>query len=550
MIFNIIRKITGIERETDKPGVSGGIKYAADILLFIVVSFYLIATGVLLPLYLPSYDSLGSDKGKFWISVIKISGKMLLVPLALYVLSFIVAFVKDKQTSGNLREYISKKVKIYPSDIWAAVFCANVIISRALSDEKEIALYGERGWYVGMVSYLALGLAAIIVPRLGKAKNYFLPVIMAGSFAVCLLGILMDLKGNVLHAEGWYGGRISTIGNSNWFCGYLITVMFCGAAAFFLRKEKKGFGSKALNALLVIYMTLAFYMIIGQGSASAYPALFAVILALMIISGKDLKALFKIVLIILTGCLGTFLHAIQIVCGGYSRTNDALGLLLEKPSVVLGIAAAFAGVTALIFIRIKKEKTQTKVNIGLVLTALTGISLLIFILLLIANTGSGVGYLGKEGSVFWFCDEWGAHRGATMKAGWALFKEMTPVEKLFGVGPDNFYSFTMCGRNDETALFVIEYFNGARLTNAHCDPLTMLVNTGLIGAVSYYGLMICVMIKGFKKKNITALSCSLGILAYIINNIFSFQTAVNVSQLALVLAFGAWAVTHDKSEDR
>ena len=122
------------------------------------------------------------------------------------------------------------------------------------------------------------------------------------------------------------------------------------------------------------------------------------------------------------------------------------------------------------------------------------------------------------------------------------------MEKLFGKGPDNFYSFLMSGRVHETAEKCMNYFGGARLTNAHCEPLTMLVNTGIAGTVSFYGLMICVMVKGFRKKTITALACSLGILAYIINNIFSFQTSVNVSQLALVLGFGAWAVIPDKSE--
>jgi hypothetical protein len=85
----------------------------------------------------------------------------------------------------------------------------------------------------------------------------------------------------------------------------------------------------------------------------------------------------------------------------------------------------------------------------------------------------------------------------------------------------------------------------------------MLVNTGFAGTVSYYGLMICIMVRGFKKASgssgkgvVIPLACSLCILAYIINNIFSFQTAANVSQLALVLGFGAWAALPGKSEDR
>ena len=84
----------------------------------------------------------------------------------------------------------------------------------------------------------------------------------------------------------------------------------------------------------------------------------------------------------------------------------------------------------------------------------------------------------------------------------------------------------------------------------------MLINTGIAGTVTFYGLLLHVMIKGFGRakgpagmRKITALACSLSILAYIINNIFSFQTSVNVSQLALILGFGAWAALPGKSED-
>ena len=302
-------------------------------------------------------------------------------------------------------------------------------------------------------------------------------------------------------------------------------------------------------------MIVTFYMIISQGSASAYPALLAVILALLILAGKDLNALYKPVIIMLIWSVSAFLHSLFILGGGYSRPNDRLSLLLQNPLVAIGLIALVFIVAGAMHVRMKKRKKTVSVNIGLILTAISGIAVVIFLLLLVANTRSGVGYLGKEGSIFWFHNGWGASRGATLKAGWVLFTGMTPVEKLFGKGPDTFFSFLMGGRFFDTAQEMVVYFGGSRLTNSHCEPLTMLVNTGIFGTVSFYGLMISIMLKGFKKamgvsgrNKITALACSLSILAYIINNIFSFQTAVNVSQLALVLAFGAWAVLPDKSE--
>ncbi|MBP5553854.1 MAG: hypothetical protein J6X94_03175 [Lachnospiraceae bacterium] len=515
-------------------------KYAADILLWFAVFFYLTVTGAVLPLYLPGYEMLGTERGQFWIKLLLISGKALLVPIAVYVLYLIVSFIRDG---------VLKKPVLYPADIPAVLFLISVTVSYALSDEKQIALYGERGWYIGLIAYLSVGIGVLVIPRLGRAKNPFLPIIMAASFIVCVIGIIQDFAGNVFGFDGWSADKVSTIGNANWFAGYLMTVMFTGVSAYFLTRKRNRSKKGRTETILTVYLLVVFYMMIAQGSASAYLALWAVLLALMIISGRNPGVLQRVLGLMLLCAVSNLIHAIYVAFGGVSRPNDPIGRFIEKPVVAVLLLILTAVVYAGTGYFARKGK-EIKVNIGIILTVMTLCAALVFTLLLIANTGSGVGYLGKEGSLFWFDYHWGSSRGATLSIGMEVFKGMSPFEMLFGKGPDTFYSFLTSGRFPETLAKCNEYFGGARLTNTHCELLTMLINTGIAGTVSFYGLMICVMIKGFRKKKVTSLACSLCILAYIINNIFSFQTAVNVSQLALVLGFGAWAVIPDKSEDR
>ena len=548
MIFNVIKKIIGIERDSKIQGAAGVLKYAADILLYFAVLFYLIVTGVLLPLYLPGYDSLGTDKGQFWVKGILFSGKILLIPLAFYVLYVIVRVMTSGGKAGKI--CFPKRTSFTRTDIWAVLFCVSVIISYALSEEKQIALYGERGWYLGTISYLSLGIGVLVIPRLGKAKNPIIPFIMVTSFAASMIGVIMDFAGNVLGAEGWDAGKVSTIGNPNWFCGYLVTVMFAGVAAFYFRREGGVRKYIAYVPCLIVYMIVTFYMMIAQGSASAYLASWAVLLAMLMIAGKEPDAVHDITFVCMIFAISNALHAVYIAAGGVSRPNDPVGRLLENPVFAVLMLATCVVVNRVAGSYLKKGKNKVNVNIGKVLAIITGCAVLVFAFLLIINTVTGSGFLGKEGSLFWFDYHWGSSRGATLSLGMEVFRGMTPFEKLFGKGPDTFYSFMISGRFPETAAKSNEYFGGARLTNTHCEFLTMLVNTGIAGTVTFYGLMISVMIKGFRTRSVTALACSLGILAYIINNIFSFQTAVNVSQLALILGFGAWAVMCDKSEDR
>ncbi len=539
MIFNAIKKITGIERDAKDRGVASALKYAADILLYFAVFFYFILIAAVLPLYLPGYEMLGTERGQFWIKILLLSGKVLLIPIAFYVLYYIACLIKNCSI---------KRPVLYPTDIPAVLFIISVTVSYVLSDEKQIALYGERGWNIGLIAYLSVGIGVLVIPRLGKAKNPFCPFIMASSFTVCVIGMILDFAGNVFGFDGWSADKVSTIGNANWFAGYLMTVMFIGVSAYFLTSQRNRSEKGGIEKILTVYLLVAFYMMIAQGSASAYPALWAVLLALMIISGMDPELLHRVCALMLLCTISNLVHSIYVAFGGVSRPNDPIGRLIEKPVIAVLMLVLSLGLLTVTG-KLAKKGNEIKVNIGRILTVMTLCAAGAFLILLVANTLSGTGFLGKEGSLFWFDYHWGSSRGATLSIGVEVFRGMSPFEKIFGKGPDTFYSFLTSGRFPDTLERCNDYFGGARLTNTHCELLTMLVNTGIAGTVSFYGLMILVMIKGFRKKTVTSLACSLCILAYIINNIFSFQTAVNVSQLALVLGFGAWAVIPDKSED-
>ena len=554
MIFEIIEKITGIERDTKDTGVAGVILYAADNLLWLAVSFYLVMMGIVLPLYLPGYSRLGSEKGLFWIKYIGVSGSLLIAALFFYVLSFLIRLFTDKKKPKNIKNLFPRKMRIYASDVWAGLFCVSVFISYLLSEDRQISLYGEKGWYLGLYSYLALGIGVMVISRLRESRNLFPVVIMVGSVLVSVIGILMDFFGDILHAEGWSQIRVSTLGNPNWFCGYMITVMFTGAAFFILYKSGDSQRDTMIIAAFVLYIIVTSYMIFTQGSASAYPAICVVILTLLAFAGKDAFKVFKVMIIISLMALSNLMHSLYVALGGMLRGNDAVGTLLSKPVFAFGLLFVTSLITTYFGTLVKMGSKTLRVNLGVILGSIFATVTLIYFVLLTVNTVSTSHFLGE--GLFYFDSGWGSSRGTTMRAGFDMLKGMTPLELMFGKGPDSFFSFLMSGRFPETAIFIDGYFGGARLTNAHCEPLTMLINAGIAGTVSFYGLLLYVMAGGFKRmkrlegmRKITAFACSLSILAYIINNIFSFQTSVNVSQLALVLGFGALSVMPDKSEN-
>ena len=149
------------------------------------------------------------------------------------------------------------------------------------------------------------------------------------------------------------------------------------------------------------------------------------------------------------------------------------------------------------------------------------VALLAFIL---ANTllgGKLTSFLTEtagDGGSNWlmFSAAWGSNRGATWSAGASCFWEA------------------------ELQNMVYDFFYGNRLTNAHNEWLTILVDIGVLGLVSYAGMMISV-IRNFLhagKKSMLVGACGFCVLAYTVNNMFSFQQVMNISTVFVIMGIG------------
>ena len=142
-----------------------------------------------------------------------------------------------------------------------------------------------------------------------------------------------------------------------------------------------------------------------------------------------------------------------------------------------------------------------------------------------------------------FSKRWGSRRGTTWIAGWSCFWEQDFLHKLIGAGPDCMAAFLYNNGSTELVAMVKEIFGDSRLTNAHNEWLTILVNIGLLGAVSYAGMM-CTAIKRYisitsnKKGNVIIGACGISILAYTINNVFSFQQSMSLATIFIILGIG------------
>ena len=155
--------------------------------------------------------------------------------------------------------------------------------------------------------------------------------------------------------------------------------------------------------------------------------------------------------------------------------------------------------------------------------------------LMVINTSYGGTLFGK--GLLYFSDDWGSGRGRIYYDGILVFQHMPFFRKLIGVGPDCFASFAY-SQEVISNLFHQQFWE-ARLTNAHNESITQMVNIGVLGMASFWYLLWSAA-KTAKQKasendNRVFIGLSLAILCYFVHNMVSFAQIESVPILFLLM---------------
>lgn len=127
-----------------------------------------------------------------------------------------------------------------------------------------------------------------------------------------------------------------------------------------------------------------------------------------------------------------------------------------------------------------------------------------------------------------FGDDFGNSRGIIWRMCVDMYMGLTPWQKLVGIGQDCIYSYAMS--NEFWNSSFTNVFGSAALTNAHCEFLTVLLERGMIGAITYVGLFVAIIhqLLKDKEKEPAAIICTLPIISYFIYNQIAFMQVMSM----------------------
>lgn len=507
------------------------------------ICLYFILILAVMPFYFrDGYSHIGTDKAEFFC---KVSAGFMCILLPVTAVHFAIraAVLRREGRAWKFSGIFRNR-----TDFFAALYGAALVISYLCSRHKEVALWGAERWYMGFWPQMFLILVYFLVSVFWKPRKWMFGLMMAAAAVVFVLGYLNRFSVYPLQMKLQNPQFISTIGNINWYCGYVVPVLTAGVGLLWLKNEKFGGGrhisGKVRHAACALYVLAGFGTLATQGSDSGIVALVTVLLAMFCMSAPDagmMLALSRIMLLLCGACAAT-LAIWKAVPERMNYRSGGMDILLSvRVLVPMTIVSFFFCLW--VYRKRKKgtysEKKMRYLAFGTAAAAVAGVVLLISMAAVNTVRPGSLGPLSSS-PLFTLSEAWGSNRGATWKAGWMTFTEQDILHKLTGVGPDAMWEEIRIRGSEGLQEMIKRNFGNLNLVNAHNEWLTILVNTGLLGLTGFAGMMVT-GIAGFLRegrRNPFACVCGLCLLGYTVNNIFSFQQAMGVAVIFSIFGMG------------
>lgn len=407
--------------------------------------------------------------GFFDINRIKVSAVCRIVPCLL--VAFVVALLIRPKG-----ERLQKPIKgtRAPLVLLGALLLACVIAcARAGFDEASIS--GSEGRYCGLAFWLACGAAFFILSSGISGLAHIDALAMACAGIVAALGIANALSVDPLRfyhniSEKQKAMFLSTIGNADFFGAYL-AMLFPLAGARYVRAVRCRFAWLSLSLLMACG-------VIASRTDSSFLALHLSCAALLGCSGKSLDAMRR-TLVLWSLCL-LALPVMQPALNAADRMLSGLLLMLCQTRLALILGALCLCAAGLCAWAKRRGMNAPGKRLPLALMAAAAVLALTLIgVILWFSCVDTESELGAASALLRFDDNWGSRRGFAYTRSLRAYADYSAGDKLFGRGVD-LTKRILEPYADNPRVLALGTFN-----DAHCQPLQLLLTTGLFGALSF-----------------------------------------------------------------
>lgn len=503
-----------------------------------IIMVYFVVMTIVYPFYAPGgYMHIGDVKYEFF----RIAS--LIMPAAVLVVILISLLVRrDKE--WLIRNYRQMSV----TDWFAYGYMVAVMLSYLCSPYKQDALWGVDGWYMGVMTQIMFVLIYFVFSRYFHCDLRWLGIWMLSAAGVFMLGICNRYSIYPIAMEGQTAGFISTLGNINWFCGFWSVTASIGMVLYWCSDKWQ------VRILAGVYSVIAMVSGVTQGSSSAYLVFIVIVPVLFVLSLGSNGKLYRFLELCMMFAVSCQIARLMQYLPGFEYNymwKDESSRLVVSMTLIVSNTTVWAFLILLacyILFRVLEQHDLFRIERH---KWLWGIMTAVVVIVV----GIGVLYLLIDNEVLcfrevpgtmeydsylepYFDEDWGNGRGATWNCGISAYRRLDTLHKIVGVGPDCFADYVY--DVPELAEKLMEQFGNQRLTNAHNEQITHLVNVGVLGWACYMGIFVSAFVRYMKKAGSQPVLylCAIGILAYTAHNMVSFQQVLNTPFIFILLGIG------------
>jgi len=347
---------------------------------------------------------------------------------------------------------------------FAIFVCAiSEIITYIFAQDKAESLWGTTGWRMGFLPSLFFLFFLFAYRNLVSISEWDYLLILPGPTIAVFLAILNRFGIYPFEISGQNASFLSTIGNINWYIGFLAVFLQLIVSSVFVFSYKST-GIYYLIPIEIIFLVSS----LTQGSESGVLMLcatYVVLLRFAIHTRSSFRRfLFQIFL------LGLAMAIVQLLMIRYGDNyNYEMSILMNVSQRGFGIILMAAAIIIYVITVIcEKREAVWKNYIYRYLYYIFVFTAIVVIFVVAIRS---------------FDDSWGNGRGIIWKISARAYSQLDDFRKIVGVGQDGFTAY--CKSVPDINGQIQIAFGSSRLTNAHCLPITTIINKGLLGLISY-----------------------------------------------------------------
>lgn len=535
----------GVNRKKEEGFGAKAAGQVIERLLLIVV----LAVCVVVPLYArDGYHKIGNAKFEAYRRIMLCGFGLLLILAAVYIVCRIAecGFKKDGlRPAGRF-----SRVSLTDKFVLAYLILTGVsIVSGGFYDD---AFWGVSGWNMGFWSQLSFVLLYLFLSRFGRYYRVVLAGLCLAAAVVFGIGILHRLMIDPIgFYDGLTGGQkaqfLSTLGQATWYASFLAVTLPVGIGSF-LYGEQRG-----LRIASGFYVMLGFCTLVTQNSDSAYFALAGMMFVFFMISCEKRETLCRFTAVLtMFFAAGKIMYLLMRIRPNPDLEPDLITEFIWKSGVtwvLFGACLALAMVLAYKERRCERDRYSTSIVCRIrrwTAGAVVGVTMGIVLLICLQSQGALPETVSDKISTISYLnwgDTWGNSRGRIWSFTGRVISEESLLHRIFGVGPDCFNSYVNTYHGEEQTLL----WGDKKLTNAHNEWLSMLVNGGILGAAAYLGIYVTAVGRFLRgcRHNFLLAGIAASCVSYMCYNFFCYQQVLCTPFVFILMGIGEYILRGD-----